>query len=121
MTVPRRKAFGREVAGCEFVLRSADGEKRCVRVRVGTPYRESALSWRCPSEIRGFERRYADVAGVDSMQALCLAIALVRFRIEDFIDKGGIVFDTDGSRCDRRQLLVAFGAKPWRKGRLTRR
>jgi hypothetical protein len=121
MMAGRRRAFGPVVSACDFVFQSPDGKKKRVKVRVGKPYRESSLCWRCPSEIRGFEPRYADVAGVDSMQALCLAIALVRFRIEDFTDKGGTVLAPEGSKCDRRQLLVAFGATPWRKGRLTRR
>jgi hypothetical protein len=117
----RRRAFGTEVAASDFIFQTAGGRKRHVRVRVGTPYKESSLSWRCPAEIRGFERRYPEISGVDSMQALCLAIAIVRARIEDFVDKGGKVLDAgDGSECSRRALRATFGTT-WKKGRITRR
>jgi hypothetical protein len=117
----RRRAFGTEVAASDFIFQSAGGRKRRVRVRVGTPYKESSLSWRCPAEIRGFERRYPDMSGVDSMQALCLAIATVRARIEDFVDKGGKVLDAgDGSEWPRRALLATFGTTS-NKTRTTRR
>jgi hypothetical protein len=118
----KRRAFGPQTASCDLVFQSTDGAKRPVRVRVGKPYRESPLIWRCPAEIRGFEGRYADLAGVDSMQALCLALALVRFRIEDFIDRGGKVLHTeDGSEWNRQALMAIFGASPWKKGRIVRR
>jgi hypothetical protein len=85
------------------------------------PYKESTVSWRCPAEIRGFERRYPDMSGVDSMQALCLAMAILRARIEDFLDKGGKVLDTtDRSEWPRQALLSVFGTT-WKKGRITRR
>jgi hypothetical protein len=44
------------------------------------------------------------------MQALCLAITLVRLRIEDFIEKGGRVLDPDNSsEWDKQMLEAAFG------------
>jgi hypothetical protein len=117
----RRKAFGSEVAASTFVFQSSDGVRRRVRARVGKPYKESQSRWRCPSEIRGFERRYPDFTGVDSMQALVLAISAVRARIEDFLDKGGKVLDVDsGTEWPRRALLDMFGTT-WKKGRITRR
>jgi len=121
MAALRRKAFGSEVAASDFIFQSIDGVKRRVRARVGRPYREAPLKWRCPSEIRGFERRYPDFTGVDSMQALTLAMAALRARIEDFLDKGGRVLDVDsGSEWPRRVLLDTFGYR-WKKGRITRR
>ena len=121
MATRRRKAFGSEVAASAFIFQSTDGAKRRVRARVGKPYKEAPLMWRCPSEIRGFERRYPDFTGVNSMQALTLAMAALRARIEDFLDKGGRVLDVDsGSEWPRRALLDTFG-HTWKKGRITRR
>ena len=109
------------MAASEFIFQSTDGAKRRVRARIGKPYKEGPLMWRCPSEIRGFEPRYPDFAGVDSMQALSLAMSALRARIEDFLDKGGKVLDLDsGSKWSRRPLLDTFGVT-WKKGRITRR
>jgi len=118
----RRKLFGTEVAGSDFVFHAKRGAKRRVRVRIGKPYEVSSLEWACPVEIRGFEPRYPDMRGVDAVQALGLALATARCRIEDFIDKGGRVLDLgDRSEWDRRALMAAFGATPWKKGRMTGR
>jgi hypothetical protein len=62
-------------------------------------------------EIRGFERRYPDIRGGDSMQALCLATSLIRARFEDFFSKGGIARDVDDdSEWDFRSVMATFGA-----------
>lgn len=110
--VLRRKVFGNVVGVSRFVFRFADGANRRVQIRVGKPYEVSFREWACPVEIRGFEPRYPDIRGGDSVQALCLAITLVRLRIEDFIEKGGRVLDPDnGSEWDKRMLRAAFGQR----------
>jgi hypothetical protein len=71
----------------------------------------SPREWACPVEIRGFERRYADAVGGDSMQALCLATWLLRSRFKDFLSKGGRVLDAeDGSVWDPLGVMAIFGA-----------
>src|SRR5215472_6053857 len=96
----RRKQCGPEVASCVFVFQW-EGQERRVRARVGKPYRVSSREWACPVEIRGFERRYPDVRGGDSMQALCLATHLLWRRFEAFLEDGGRVLDIDeGSEWD---------------------
>jgi Domain of unknown function (DUF6968) len=108
----RRQSFGTEVASCEFRLRFRNRRKKRVRARVGKPYRISPREWACPVEIRGFEGRYPDIRGVDSMQALCLATALIRSRFEDFFSKGGTVLDVDDdSEWDLPSVMATFGAK----------
>jgi len=119
---PSRRLFGGEVAASDLVFRPKRGAKQHVRVRIGKPYEVSSVEWACPVEIRGFEPRHPDIRGADSVQALCLAMWLVRSRIEDFIHKGGKVLHAeDGSEWDRRTLMAHFGATQWRKGRITRR
>jgi hypothetical protein len=104
----RREGFGEEVATSDYVFRFADGSERAVKFRVGQPYQDGADGWACPVELAGFERRYADIRGADSMQALNLAIAFALLRVEDFIEKGGKVLDGDGqlySVADLRKIL----------------
>ena len=105
-----RKRFGPEVARCQFVFAS-EGQKRRVRARVGKPYRVSAREWACPAEIRGLERRYPDIRGGDPMQALCLAIRLLRDRFEAFIEDGGRILDIDeGSEWSLDTVMATFGS-----------
>ena len=92
----RREEFGEEIATSEYVFRFPDGSKRAVRLRVGKPYQISKSEWACPVELNGFEPRYPDIRGNDSMQALNLALSLVWQRLEDFLDKGGKLFDREG-------------------------
>ena len=92
----RREEFGEEIATSEYVFQFSDGSRRPVRLRVGKPYMISTSEWACPVELKGFEARYPDIRGNDSMQALSLALSLVWRRLEDFLQKGGRVLDGEG-------------------------
>ena len=51
--------------------------------------------------------RLADMAGEDSLQALCMAVSVLRSLLEDVTAKGGHVLDpSDRSEC---QLDTIFG------------
>jgi hypothetical protein len=107
----RRRSFGTEIASCEFVLRFRNGRKKRARARVGKPYKVSPHEWACPVEVRGFESRYPDSRGSNSMQALCLATSLIRSRFEDFFSKGGTILDVDdNSEWDLPSVMATFGA-----------
>jgi hypothetical protein len=112
----RRRLFGPEVASCEFVLKARDGAAKRVRARVGKPYKVTSGEWACPVEVRGFESRYPDIRGGDSMQALCLATSLIRSRFEDFFSAGGKVLDVEtGSEWDLPSVMATFGATRGRR------
>jgi hypothetical protein len=102
--------FGAIVGSADFVFLYADGTKRVVQLRIGMPYRIAEVEWACPCELAGFESRYPDIHGGDSMQALCLAVSLVRRRLEDFIEKGGKILDADdGTEWPLDSLRAMFG------------
>jgi hypothetical protein len=106
----RRAAFGEVVAAAEFILQRADGDRRQVQICIGAPYAVSAAEWACPAEIVRYEPRYPDVSGATSLQALCLAVGLVRSRVEDFMTKGGRVIVTeDDVTCDADDIAATFG------------
>jgi hypothetical protein len=106
----RREEFGEVCGLVEFDLQPSNGARQRVAVRIGKPYSLSPREWACPVEIRGLEPRYPDIRGVDSLQALCLAISLVRTRLEDFIRDGGKILDVeDGSEWGVRELGATFG------------
>ena len=50
---------------------------------------------RCPAAVDGVDTRLADMHGIDSWQALLLAISLVRSRLEHFLETGGKLYWTD--------------------------
>jgi hypothetical protein len=106
----RRKEFGEDVASTKLDLQPSGGTKKRVAVRIGKPYCISAQEWASPVELRGHEPRYPDIRGADPLQALCLAISLIRSRLEDFMSKGGKVLHVeDGSLWGARELAATFG------------
>ena len=60
-----------------------------VVLRIGRPYRSSDVDWACPVSLEGLRFRLADVHGVDSFQALMLALSLMRSLLEGFVEEGG--------------------------------
>src|SRR5262245_53214188 len=91
----RRDQFGDAVGQEEFIFLFPDGTKTRVGMRVGKPYSVGERDWACPCELTGLDGRHPDIRGGSSMQALTLAISLLRRRVEDFIEKGGKVLDAE--------------------------
>ena len=105
----RREEFGEEVAASEYLFRFVDGSERAVKARVGRPYQDGSEVWACPVELVGFEHRYPDIRGSDSMQALELALSVVWSRLQDFIEKGGTVCDREGNPYTLNELRRIVG------------
>src|SRR4051812_29134667 len=76
------------VATSEIVWVQPDGTRRTLVLGVGVPYEEKGC-WRCPVTLDGLHTRLVPAAGVDSLQALCLAIALVHSRLRHLVEDGG--------------------------------
>jgi hypothetical protein len=71
------------------------GESFRIRVYVGEPYRVNDVSWACPVAVEGVHEKLADMHGIDSWQALLLAVELARSRLEHFIETGGKLYWPD--------------------------
>lgn len=70
-----------------------DGSEVPIRVQIGTPYELEEHLWACPVALPDLFRELADQRGGDSLQALCLAVGLVRNLLLGFVEDGGrIVF-----------------------------
>src|SRR4051812_17688859 len=95
------------VASTELVVVTAAGEETLVTAAVGLPFQAPTGEWLCPVRLTGLHEHLADMAGDDSLQALCMAASLVRALLEDVIDKGGQVLDAT-SRCEY-PLDAVFG------------
>lgn len=71
------------------------GERVNIAIAIGRPYEVNDVSWACPVAVHGIDVQLAHMHGIDSWQALLLAIGLVRSRLEHFLETGGKLY-----RCD---------------------
>ena len=78
-----------------FTCVRPNGERVSVTVAVGHPYPTSEGDWACPIAVDGLQGRLDDIAGSDSMQALCLAIRTARDLLASFMTDGGRVLDPE--------------------------
>jgi hypothetical protein len=85
----------RTLASRDLVGERPNGERIDIRVRVGQPYQVNDVSWACPVTLDGVDPQLADMHGIDSWQALLLAISLVRSRLEHFLETGGKLYWPD--------------------------
>ena len=78
----------------EFDCVRPTGERFAFTVHLGRPTPVSDVpesDWRCPVTIP-FDGPTRDIYGVDSWQALCLALSLVHSLLADFIQRGGKLY-----------------------------
>jgi hypothetical protein len=80
------------IATRELIGQKDGGERFKVTIRIGPPYQVNDVSWACPVAVYGVDRQLADMHGIDSWQALLLAISLVRSRVEHFLETGGKLY-----------------------------
>jgi hypothetical protein len=81
-----------EIAVAEMSCVAADGVDFDAGIALGRPYRAPTGEWRCPVAMAGLEEQLPDMAGEDSLQALCMALSTVRALLEHFTEQGGQLF-----------------------------
>jgi hypothetical protein len=84
------------IAEREIFSISPKGEKEVLRVVIGKPYRVDDESWACSVRVVGLHKKLSDVVGIDSWQALGLAIALVRQLLGYYVENGAELFWEEG-------------------------
>ena len=79
------------VASVELIAIDVLGKRFPLRVSIGTPYlsKDDVATWFCPVSINPLYEHLPDIAGVDALQALCLAIHLAFDLLRSFVAKGG--------------------------------
>ena len=83
------------VAERELIGEAAGRGRFPVRIRIGKPY-PSDVDWACPVTVEGVDWPFPDMHGVDSLQALTLALQFARHALESFLQKGGTLFWPEG-------------------------
>jgi len=98
------------VASSRFWCIRPNGDRVLVTAEIGRPYDTGAGDWACPVSLRGLYDRLADIYGVDSLQALCLAASLVRKLLTSFVDDGGrVLHPEDESEVDFNATFSGIG------------
>ena len=77
------------VASVLLVAVDQAGKRTPVEFRVGAPERVSSSEWRCHVSLDGLRDGLGSVHGVDSMQALSLALGLAANLLRQFVARGG--------------------------------
>lgn len=98
------------IASEEIIWLKKNGDELLIHVDVGMPYQHEG-AWACPAALIGVDGRYPDIAGDSFIQALQLAIRLIRQRLGHLLDAGErLVYPADRScNWDFDSLDAVFG------------
>jgi hypothetical protein len=99
------------IASATFIWVRANGTKSPIEALVARPYLVSGTEWACPCAIEGFDGAYPDIRGEGSLQALCLALGLIRKRLGHLLEDGQQLVDPDGDPVDQDRLAGVFGVR----------
>jgi hypothetical protein len=106
----KKSAIDRPIAREELVWVRRDGSEVSVTALTGAPYKIDGIGWACPTELSGVDSQYPDMRGGSSMQAICLAIRLIKTRLGHLLDDNETIYDIDDrtEKWDQARLAVAF-------------
>jgi hypothetical protein len=74
----------------------ADGRPVAIVVAIGMPEQAGDQEWVCPVSVSGFTDGVQPLRAGDPLQALGLAVALVRSLLAGFVESGGRLTYEDG-------------------------
>ena len=99
------------IATEELLWVKKDGEEIFITAKVGRPYKIDNHVWACPTELIGVDIKYPDMHGVGSMQALGLAMGLIKTRLGHLLEDGEKLYHLDDqkSELDKDCLDAIFG------------
>ena len=97
------------IATHDFIWHKKDGADVPIQVMIGAPYRQD-IDWACPCAIFGLEGRYPDIVGISGLQALALAVQLIRARLTRVIEEGELVdLAAGGTQLGPESIAALFG------------
>ena len=85
-----------KIAERKIFSNSPDGQKKLLGIAIGQPYQVDDVSWACPVIVDGLHKKLKDAVGVDSWQALSLAIALIRQLLGYYVEDGAELYWEEG-------------------------
>jgi len=84
------------MAKAELIRVRKDGGRIPVSVEIAEPRKDAHGVWRTPVVLHGIDGRLSDICGEDSLQSLCLALQMIRARLEAVVASGDRLVDSDG-------------------------
>ena len=85
------------IAKTELIRLRKSGERISMSVEIGRPHKTVDGVWRTPVALHGLDGRLPDICGEDSLQSLCLAMAMVRSRLLATVESGDRLVDDEGN------------------------
>jgi len=85
------------IAKTELIRVQKSGERISMSVEIGQPHKTGDSVWRTPVALHGLDGRLPDICGEDSLQSLCLAIAMVHSRLAAVVKSGDRLIDAQGA------------------------
>jgi len=84
------------IATLQVVELAADGSRIPTRFELGQPRPDGRGAWACHVSVDGYDRFSKDIYGEDSLQALCIALRLLRLHLELPLERGSRLVYPDG-------------------------
>ncbi len=103
--VPRRIESPKFIASERVLWLRADGSETIIEAKIGEPYQVDERTWACPACLDGVDGRYPEIVGASSMQALTLALDLLRTILGHMLESNAqLVYPEDRSPWDMSAL-----------------
>ena len=90
---------------------SSDGRRFETTIEVGPPYVIDDREAACPIRMPGIEDKVRGVHGGSTMQALCLALRMARFYLDEFVKYGGQLYmSPEDDLASPPGLIISVGS-----------
>jgi len=97
------------IAETSMIMRDKDGKKREIHIKIGRPYRVSHGEAACPLTIDGLYGKLSDIRGVDTFQALSLAMKMVQLTLKAWEEKGAVFLISEDGKEYPDNIDAMFG------------
>ena len=97
------------VAETRMIMRDKDGKQRELHIKIGRPYKVASGEAACPLTIDGLYGKLRDIRGVDTFQALGLAMKLVQMTLKAWEKKGAVFLISEDGKEYPDNVDAMFG------------
>ena len=87
------------IATSEHLCQTGSGKRFTLSIALRAPVRQEGGPWACAVILDGLTDRERNIYGEDSLQALGLALALVREELQSFAQSGGRFLDPESGEA----------------------
>ena len=95
------------IATLELVRVNPDNLRDPIHASIGRPQPDGKGAWGCSIFVNGIDAQERTIYGDDSMQALCLALGMIRFYLKEELRLGNRLVYSSGD--DDFDVDVTFG------------